>query len=131
MMYLNGLAGLTPGPLRRRLAVRLDNPVLLVPELRKVLLTGARTFRTRRPAPRPLQDDELRGIHTPTLVLIGERSPLLHPDRAQARVGLMPNGRAEILPGVGHGPGFDHGNDINTRLLAFLDSTSPSRAASP
>ncbi len=123
MMYLNGLAGLTPAPVRRRLAVRLDNPILLVPELKKVLLTGARTFRTRRPAPRPLSDDDLRSIHTPTLVLIGERSPLLHPDRARDRVQLMPRGHAEILPGVGHGPGFEHGSDVNDRLLAFLDST--------
>lgn len=51
LMYLNGLAGLTPPPLRRRLAVWLDNRVLLVPELRKVLLAGAWAFRTRRPAP--------------------------------------------------------------------------------
>jgi pimeloyl-ACP methyl ester carboxylesterase len=123
MMYLNGLAGLTPRPLRKRLAVRLDNPVLLVPELKKVLLTGALTFRTRRPAPPPLSDDELRAIEIPTLVLIGERSPLLHPERAQARVGLMPHGHAEILPGVGHGPGFEHGSDVNDRLLAFLDAT--------
>lgn len=51
LMYLNGMAGLAPPPLRRRLAVWLDNPVLVVPELRKVLLTGARAFRTRRPPP--------------------------------------------------------------------------------
>ncbi|SNQ48257.1 Alpha/beta hydrolase fold protein [Frankia canadensis] len=121
-MYLNGMAGLTPAPLRRRLAVWLDNPVLLVPELKKVLLTGARTFRTRRPAPAPLSDEDLRAIQTPALVLIGQRSPLLHPTRAQARVALMPHGHAEILPGVGHGPGFEHGSDVNNRLLAFLDS---------
>jgi hypothetical protein len=41
----------------------------------------------------------------------------------------MPRGRAEILPGVGHGPGFQLGDGgsgagaaINDRLLAFLDS---------
>jgi pimeloyl-ACP methyl ester carboxylesterase len=123
LMYLNGMAGLTPAPLRRRLAVWLDNPVLLVPELKKVLLTGARAFRTRRPAPLPLSDGDLRTIQTPALVLIGERSPLLHPARAQARVALMPHGHAEILPGVGHGPGFQHGGDVNNRLLAFLNST--------
>ncbi len=122
LMYVNGMAGLAPAPLRRRLATRLDNPVLLVPELRKVLLTGARTFRTRRPAPAPLSDEDLRAIRTPTLVLVGQRSPLLHPARAQTRVGLIPHGRADILPGVGHGPGFQHGGDVLTRLLAFLDS---------
>jgi len=130
LMYLNGLAGLTPGPLRRRLAVRLDNPVLLVPELLHVLLTGARTFRTRRPAPAPLSDDDLRAIDTPTLVLIGQRSPLLHPARARDRVALMPHGEAVILPGVGHGPGFQHGDEVNRRLVAFLD-TAGSRPATP
>ncbi|MBL7501416.1 alpha/beta fold hydrolase [Frankia sp. CNm7] len=127
LMYLNGLAGLAPAPLRRRLAVWLDNPVLEVPELKKVLLTGARAFRTRRPAPLPLTDDDLRSIRTPTLALLGERSPLLHPRRAQARIELMPNGHADILPGVGHGPGFQRGTgvDVNARLLAFLDSTQP------
>jgi len=129
MMYLNGLAGLTPGPVRRRLAERLDNPVILVPELKKVLLTGARTFRTRRPSPLPLSDDDLRAIDVPALVLIGERSPLLHPEHAKARVELMPNGQAEILPGVGHGPGFEHGSDVNGRLLAFLRSACSGQAA--
>ncbi|WP_081437945.1 alpha/beta fold hydrolase [Pseudofrankia asymbiotica] len=116
MMYLNGMAGLTPAPLRRRLAVWLDNPVLLVPELRKVLLTGARAFRTRRPAPRPLSDEDLRAIQTPALVLIGERSPLLHPTRAQDRVALMPHGHAEILPGVGHGASTPRPPGTSARL---------------
>jgi pimeloyl-ACP methyl ester carboxylesterase len=123
LMYLNGLAGLAPPPLRRRLASWLDNPVLLVPELKKVLITGAWAFRTRRPAPVPLTDDELRSITTPALVLIGQRSPLLHPARAQARVELMPHGHAAILPGVGHGPGFQGGFDVNRRLLIFLDAS--------
>lgn len=37
----------------------------------------------------------------------------------------MPHGQAEILPGVGHGPGFQRGDDVdvNARLLAFLDAT--------
>jgi hypothetical protein len=35
----------------------------------------------------------------------------------------MPHGHAEILPGVGHGPGFQHGDDVNNRLLTFLDAT--------
>jgi pimeloyl-ACP methyl ester carboxylesterase len=123
LMYLNGLAGLTPSPLRRRLAARLDNPILLVPELRKVLLTGARAFRTRRPAPEPLSDADLRGIQTPTLVLVGEHSPLLHPARAQARTALMPHGHADILPGVGHGPGFQRRDDVNRRIVTFLSTT--------
>ncbi|CAO5149765.1 Alpha/beta hydrolase fold protein [Frankia sp. AiPs1] len=131
LMYLNGLAGLAPPPLRRRLAVWLDNPVLLVPELRRVLLTGARTFRTRRPAPAPLRDDELRAIGTPTLVLIGQHSPLLHPPRAQARISQLPHGHAEILPGVGHGPGFQQGADVNRRLVAFLARAErPAKASS-
>lgn len=52
LMLVNGLAGLTPEPVRKRLATRLDNPVLAVPKLRRVLLSGARTFHTRRPLPR-------------------------------------------------------------------------------
>jgi pimeloyl-ACP methyl ester carboxylesterase len=125
LMYLNGMAGLTPGPLRRRLADWLDNPALLVPELRKVLLAGATGFVTRRPVPVPLTDDELRGIGTPTLVLVGERSPLVRPERARARVALMPGGQVEILRGVGHGPGFQRGpHDVTDRIVAFLGSAA-------
>jgi pimeloyl-ACP methyl ester carboxylesterase len=85
-----------------------------------VLLTGVVTFRTKRPAPLPLTD-ELRAIPVPVLALLGERSPLLHPKRAKRRVDeLIPQGYADILAGVGHGPGFEQGSDVNDRLRTFV-----------
>ncbi|WP_235433435.1 MULTISPECIES: hypothetical protein [Protofrankia] len=54
----------------------------------------------------------------------GERGPLPHPGSARdaGQAGAAPPHRYS-LPGVGHGPGFEHGSDVNDRLLAFLDAT--------
>lgn len=123
LMLLNGLAGLAPAPVRRRLAVRLDNPVLTVDPLRKVLLTGARTFTTRRPAPSPLTDDELRSIKVPVTVIVGERSPLVTPDTAQERVALIPNSQVHVITGVGHGPGWEAGSSLPESINEFMTAT--------
>jgi pimeloyl-ACP methyl ester carboxylesterase len=124
-LYLNGLAGLLPGPLRTRVAAWLDNPVLVVPELRRVLLAGASTFRTRRPAPLPLTDDELRACSVPLLVLLGEHSPLVDSRTAAQRIReLLPTAEVRVLAGVGHGPGFEHGSTVNATLVEFIDSHS-------
>jgi pimeloyl-ACP methyl ester carboxylesterase len=122
-LYLNGLAGLLPGPLRRRAAERLDNPVLVVPELLKVLLMAARTYRSRRPAPLPLGDDEIRSIPVPLLLLLGQQSPLVHAQPVAERVrALLPASDVRVLPGVGHGPGFEHSSLVDAALVDFINS---------
>ncbi|MEU7165327.1 alpha/beta fold hydrolase [Streptomyces morookaense] len=122
-IYVSALAMLTPKPLRRRLAAWLDQPVLVVPELRRMIAVGIRAYRIRRPAPLPLTDEELSSVRTPLHVLLGARSLLVHPRRQQERVPrLVPGARVEIISSTGHGPQIDHAIVVNSRMVEFLDS---------
>ncbi|MFJ9678796.1 alpha/beta fold hydrolase [Streptomyces sp. NPDC101194] len=112
-----------PKTLRPRLAAWLEQPVLVVPELRTMIRLGVRAYRIRRPAPLPLSEDELSTIHTPLYLALGKRSLLVHPHRQVERVPrLIPSARAEIISDTGHGPQIDHADEINRRMLSFMDS---------
>ncbi|MEV8394508.1 MULTISPECIES: alpha/beta fold hydrolase [unclassified Streptomyces] len=122
-VFVSALATFAPAAIRRRLASLLDQPALLVPELRTMVMLGARAYRIRRPAPLPLTEDELRAIRTPLYLLFGERSLMVHPERQRERVPrLVPDARAEIIADTGHGPQIDHADQVNSRMLSFLDS---------
>jgi len=101
-LIAGGLAGLTPGPIRRRLAGPVRNATLRDEELMP-LLPLIMAFRRRLPVPQPLTDGELSAIATPTLVLLGERSALYHPTEVAAHLArVMPAARVEIVPGASH-----------------------------
>ncbi|MEV4435603.1 alpha/beta fold hydrolase [Streptomyces sp. NPDC049585] len=122
-IFVSAFATFAPGPLRRRLAVWLDQPVLVMPELQRMVMLGVRAYRIRRPAPLPLTDEELATVRTPLHVLLGARSLLLHPQRQLERVPrLVPGARVEIVHQTGHGPQIDHAEATNGRLLRFMDS---------
>ncbi|MEY9845565.1 alpha/beta fold hydrolase [Streptacidiphilus sp. MAP5-3] len=120
-MVVNLLAGLLPRRLFPHLSTKLSNPVLDHPELKRSLILGARTYRAGRPAPLPLTDDELGAIRTPTLLLIGDRSPLIHavPTRDRVRR-LMPNTEVELVTDTRHGPSIERPEYVNERILGFL-----------
>ncbi|MGW1847685.1 alpha/beta fold hydrolase [Streptomyces sp. NPDC001966] len=118
-----------PKALRPRLAAWLEQPVLIVPELRTMIRSGVRAFRIRRPSPLPLSDDQLATIRTPFHLIMGKRSLLVHPQRQLERVPrLIPGARAEIIAATGHGPQIDHPDLINARMLDFMKDTD---AATP
>ena len=48
-------------------------------------VAGLRTFRGKQPFPRRIQDTDLRGVQTPTMLLFCERSPVNHAQRAAQR----------------------------------------------
>ncbi|CAL9445370.1 Carboxylesterase YbfK [Streptomyces sp. enrichment culture] len=122
-IFASLFATFAPEALRPRLAAWLEQPVLVVPELRTMIRTGVRAYRVRRPAPRPLSDDELSALRTPLYLVLGRRSLLVHPRRQAERVPrLVPGARAEIVDGTGHGPQIDHAQEINRRMVAFMDS---------
>ncbi|UQA95807.1 alpha/beta fold hydrolase [Streptomyces halobius] len=122
-IFASLLATFVPKALRPRLAAWLEQPVLVVPELRTMIRSGVRAYRIRRPAPLPLGADELRTIHTPLFLLLGKRSLLVHPQRQAERVPrLIPGARAEIVSNTGHGPQIDHAEQINNRMLTFINS---------
>ncbi|MEU7132457.1 alpha/beta fold hydrolase [Streptomyces sp. NPDC046261] len=122
-IFASLFATFAPKALRPRLAAWLEQPVLVVPELRAMIRSGVRAYRVRRPAPLPLAEDELRTIGTPLYLLLGRRSLLLHPGRQVERVPrLIAGARAEIVANTGHGPQIDHAEEINRRMLEFMDS---------
>lgn len=122
-IFVSLFATCAPKALRPRLAAWLDQPVLVVPELRAMIRVGVRAHRIRRPAPLPLTEAELRSIRTPLYLLLGKRSLLVHPQRQRERVPRLVSGaRVEIVAGTGHGPQIDHAESVNNRMVSFLDS---------
>lgn len=122
-IFVSLFATFAPKALRPRLASWLEQPVLVVPELRTMVRKGVRAYRIRRPAPLPLSDEELATIRTPLYLVLGKRSLLVHPRRQEERVPrLIPGARAEIVAQTGHGPQIDHAEEVNRRMLRFMDS---------
>ncbi|MGW4237755.1 alpha/beta fold hydrolase [Streptomyces sp. NPDC004749] len=122
-IFVSLFATWAPKALRPRLASWLEQPVLIVPELRTMVSAAVRAYRIRRPAPLPLSDDELATIRTPLYLVLGRRSLLVHPRRQVERVPrLVPAARAEIIADTGHGPQIDHAEETNRRMLDFMAS---------
>lgn len=122
-IFVSLFATFAPKALRPRLAAWLEQPVLIEPELRTMIRQGVRAYRIRRPAPLPLSEDELSTIRTPLYLVLGKRSLLVHPQRQVERVPrLVPGARAEIVSHTGHGPQIDHADEVNRRMLSFMDS---------
>ncbi|CAM5515747.1 AB hydrolase-1 domain-containing protein OS=Streptomyces aurantiogriseus OX=66870 GN=GCM10010251_47820 PE=4 SV=1 [Streptomyces aurantiogriseus] len=121
-IFVSLFATFAPEALRPRLAAWLEQPVLVVPELRTWVRAGVRAFRIRRPAPLPLTEDELRTVRTPLYLVLGRRSLLVHPRRQLERAPrLIPGARAEIVTDTGHGPAIDHPDLLNAKMLGFMD----------
>lgn len=122
-IFASLFATFAPKALRPRLAAWLEQPVLVVPELRAMIRSSVRAYRIRRPAPLALSEEELSTIRTPLYLVLGKRSLLVHPRRQVERVPrLIPGARAEIVAGTGHGPQIDHADEVNRRMLGFMDS---------
>ncbi|MEV4440223.1 alpha/beta fold hydrolase [Streptomyces sp. NPDC049577] len=122
-IFVSLFATFAPKALRPRLAAWLEQPVLVMPELRTMVRLGVRAYRIRRPAPLPLSEEELASIRTPLYLVLGKRSLLVHPRRQVERVPrLVPGARAEIVSNTGHGPQIDHADEVNRRMLAFMAS---------
>ncbi|WP_414720446.1 alpha/beta fold hydrolase [Streptomyces sp.] len=123
-IFASFFATFAPKAVRLRMAAWLEQPVLVVPELRTMIRIGVRAYRIRRPAPLPLSDAELSSIRTPLYLVLGKRSLLVHPQRQAERIPrLIPGARADIMSNTGHGPQIDHAEEINRRMLSFMDST--------
>ncbi|MFE3904881.1 alpha/beta fold hydrolase [Streptomyces sp. NPDC059153] len=121
-IFASLFATYAPKALRPRLASWLEQPVIVVPELRAMIHASVRAFRIRRPAPLPLTDDELGSIRTPFYLIMGKRSLLVHPKRQLERVPrLITGARAEIVAATGHGPQIDHPELVNARMLSFME----------
>ncbi|MDC0768179.1 alpha/beta fold hydrolase [Streptomyces sp. HD] len=123
-IFVSLFATFAPKALRPRLAAWLEQPVIVIPELRAWIHARVRAFRISRPVPAALTEDELRTIRTPLYLVVGKRSLLVHPKRQAERVPrLVPGARAEIIANTGHGPALDHPELLNGKMLRFMDDT--------
>lgn len=67
-------------------------------------------------------DDELRGVTTPTLTLLGERTLLYDAAQVANRIhALMPAARAEVVPGAGHDLPVYSPDLVTDRAIEFAD----------
>jgi pimeloyl-ACP methyl ester carboxylesterase len=119
-LNINGLASLTPMPLRRRLGRWLGSPMMLDRELMTLMWAGIRGYRMEPKFPAILTDGQLRAIRVPVLLITGARSALITPAQARDRAAQMPDAEVAIVPGS-HG-GFDRVSELNDRMTAFIDA---------
>ena len=64
---------------------RLNNGALPDEPLLELMVAGLRTFRGKQPYPKRMNDEDLRAIRTPTLLLFGGQSPVNHAEQAAER----------------------------------------------
>ncbi len=78
------------------------------------------SFRQKLPRPKRLDDDQLRRITMPTLLLLGADTKLFNPYRARDRaVSLLPAVEVEIIPD-GHGVAFQYPDLVTERLRTHM-----------
>lgn len=87
---------------------------------------GLKHFRflpeTARIAPSVFSDDELRALHMPVLLLIGDREVIYDPAKALARArALIPNLEGELVPQSSHEMCFSQHRIVDARVLDFLN----------
>lgn len=73
-----------------------------------------------RPVTR-IRPDDLRRLTVPTLMIWGDRDPVVSLTDARAAAGLIPDARLEVLPG-GHVPQLGHPERVAALLEAFARS---------
>ncbi len=72
---------------------------------------------------RLLADDirpDLTAVSVPTLLVWGERDPLIPPDHAQEFLDALPDARLELIPGAAHVPMVERPDELSRAVLAFL-----------
>jgi pimeloyl-ACP methyl ester carboxylesterase len=98
------------------------------------VMLAFRSFKFKVPAhPRVLSDDELAGITTPVLFLVGENEKIYPAGAVTARLQrVAPQIKTEVFPGTGHDLTFLRTEQVNASVLAFLadSDTVPEAGAS-
>lgn len=93
-----------------------------------LMYLGMKHFRmppdTLRVAANPLSDDQLRALHVPVLLLMGDDEVLYDAATALARArGLIPDFEGELVPGCRHDMCFTQHRIVDARVLDFLKKT--------
>ncbi len=69
---------------------------------------------------RPDRRGEIAQITVPTLVVVGEEDVIAPPDEARAIAEALPDGRLEVVPGVGHLSPYESPRAFDEIVLRFL-----------
>jgi pimeloyl-ACP methyl ester carboxylesterase len=81
--------------------------------------------------PHVFPDEELRGMHVPTLLLIGQQESLYDPVAALERARkLIPNLESALIPQAKHAMTQEQHELVDKRILAFLEAALPADQAS-
>ena len=67
------------------------------------------------------------GILAPTLVLVGERDPVVSVHFATAIAGTIGSARVRIIPNAAHAVIYDEAERFNAAVLEFLEEVRASR----
>jgi pimeloyl-ACP methyl ester carboxylesterase len=71
--------------------------------------------------PRVFSDEELRSIHTPVLLLIGDHEVIYKPARVIRRATRLMTGlKAELVPNANHSAQYTAPEFVNAKILEFL-----------
>lgn len=65
-------------------------------------------------------------ISAPTVVVLGDRDPVVDPEFAQRIVSELPDGRLVIVPGGSHAVIFDQTGAFNTAVVEMMKEIAPS-----
>jgi pimeloyl-ACP methyl ester carboxylesterase len=103
---------------------RMDTPAA------RVLTSGMREYRAALPMPTYASDEVLRSVHTPVLALLGGRSVVHDPETARHRAAtLLSQGEAEVWPGASHAISGEMPEQVNARILQFVEQHAAPRTA--
>jgi pimeloyl-ACP methyl ester carboxylesterase len=65
--------------------------------------------------------DELRMIHAPTLIVVGDQDVALPPENSERLHEGIPGSRLVVIPGAGHTSTVEEPQAVNGALLEFLN----------
>jgi pimeloyl-ACP methyl ester carboxylesterase len=80
--------------------------------------------------PSVFSDAELKALHVPVLLLIGENEVIYDAAEAVDRARrLIPDFRGEVVPGCSHDMSSSQHQIVNARMLDFLKDNAPTSVA--
>ncbi len=112
-----------PRELLRLLSDIPREPLSLIPVVARDYLRAGlgRILRTLRYALADRIEEKLPAIRVPTLVLRGERDPVVSERWSETCRRLLPAGRLAVVPGAGHALQWSSPREVADLLIPFLD----------
>ncbi|WP_277679609.1 alpha/beta fold hydrolase [Gracilibacillus dipsosauri] len=85
----------------------------------ELVISAMRDYKMQRIPPQYVSDEDLQSIKVPTLLLLGEKSPMHNSKRAASRAkNLLQDVEVKLIPKVGHQLPADIVNDFLLRFIA-------------